>query len=129
MIVRFAVADRNPFNGNTASIRKRIEVFEKTTFEVVDHFRGRNKLHSVNSDQAPRVILLELEAILDGFVRKRTGAFWDVRKKMPALGLQRVITGLVNWIEKQYLRHPTARYQEKALEKSVKRIRTSIPPR
>lgn len=74
MIARLAVADRNRPDDNTASIRKRIEVFQKMTSEVIDVFRGRNKLYNVNSDQEPEVVVLELEGILDGFVNKRTGA-------------------------------------------------------
>ncbi|KAH6635902.1 adenylate kinase-domain-containing protein [Chaetomium tenue] len=78
MMARLAVADRNRFDDNTTGIRKRIETFQKTTSEVIDEFRGRGKLYSVNSDQEPGVVVLELEAILDGLVNKRTGLCLDI---------------------------------------------------
>jgi hypothetical protein len=79
MMARLALADRNRPDDNTDSIRKRIEVFQEKTSEVIDAFRDRNKLHSVNSDQEPEAVVLELEGILDGFVNKRTGTCLDIR--------------------------------------------------
>ncbi|KAK3295310.1 adenylate kinase-domain-containing protein [Chaetomium fimeti] len=72
MIDRLTLSDRNRFDDNTDSIRKRIETFQKTTCEVIDDFRGRNKLHTVNSDQEPGAVALQVDAILDGVVKKRT---------------------------------------------------------
>ncbi|KAH6838529.1 adenylate kinase-domain-containing protein [Chaetomium sp. MPI-CAGE-AT-0009] len=77
MIERLTLSDRNRFDDNMDSIRRRIETFQETTSEVIDDFRGRNKLYMVNSDQKPEVVGLQLEAILDGLVKKRTDQIRD----------------------------------------------------
>ena len=87
MMARLAVADRNRPDDNTTSIKKRIEVFQETTSEVIDDFRCRDKLRTVNSDQESEVVVLELEAILSGLVPKRIGASLDSRDSMAVVAL------------------------------------------
>jgi adenylate kinase family enzyme len=73
MIKRLTHSDRNRFDDNEDNIRRRIATFQNTTSEVIDVFRSRNKLHTINSDREPGLVRHQVEVILDGLVSKRAG--------------------------------------------------------
>ncbi|KAK3360964.1 adenylate kinase-domain-containing protein [Lasiosphaeria ovina] len=72
MMERLTGSDRGRADDNPENIKRRIEMFKKTTHGVVDIFRDRGRVRFVNSNQDVDSVRLEIEAILEGLVERRS---------------------------------------------------------
>ncbi len=57
------------------TIKQRLATFHNQTKPVVDHYSAQDKLHKVNSENAPDVVFGEVEKIFDSAEKRNKSIF------------------------------------------------------
>lgn len=72
MIERLTLTDRNRSDDDLDNIKRRIEVFQNTTSEVIEVFKSRDQAHFINSDQPVDDVKRQVEHVLVDILERCT---------------------------------------------------------